>query len=61
MIFFLAFKEEEAEAAVDRDGGGVLIGGEEDAGGGGYLSGEDVRGSGSDNEKIFLVYREEEE
>ena len=31
--------------------------------GGGYLSGEDVRsgGGGSDNEKIFWVYKEEEE
>ena len=38
------------DAAADRDGGG-------------YLSGEGVRGGGggSDNEKIFLVYKEEEE
>ena len=42
------------DGIVLRDGGG---------GSGGYLSGEDVRGrrGSTGNEKIFLVYKEEEE
>ena len=61
-----------AEAAADRDGVGVLIGdGGGDGGGGGYLSGEDSvedsfsAGDGIEpsfgNERMFLVYKEEEE
>ena len=47
------------------DGGGGYLSGEDAGddgvvlGDGGYLLGEDVRG-GSDNEKIFLLYKEEE-
>ena len=49
--------------AADRGGGGVLVGGDDVVlgDGGGYLSGEDACSGdgGFDNEKMFLVYREE--
>ena len=56
-LFFLLVFDGSGYLSGEDERGGVLVG---DGGGGGYLPGEDARG-GSDNERIFLLFRQEEE